>query len=351
MLNPTTLAEVQDAVRSLDRVHTIGGGTKPTLSQNATLSMLGVSGVLEYNPAEYTFTALAGTPLAEIQSMLAEHNQFMPFDPPLVEAGATLGGTVAAGLSGPGRYRYGGIRDFFLGVRMVTSAGRIVFGGGKVVKNAAGFDIPKFNVGALGRFGVLVELTFKVFPRPESWTTISARYPNMAEAVAALNRVAVTPCEAMCLDLADDSRLLIRLGGIPSAQPARVARVSELLTGAEVTTIVGPDDDQAWRTAREFLWAPSENSLLKIPILPDQILKLEDHLNELGGSIPRRYSVGGNVAWVALPCHLENARVAALHITLGRNILTLRGNLDAIASNTRGVAFEEPLKAVFANGA
>lgn len=347
MLNPTTLAEVQDAVRSLDRVHTIGGGTKPTLSKNVTLSMSGVSGVLEYNPSEYTFTALAGTPLAEIQSMLAEHNQFMPFDPPLVEAGATLGGTVAAGLSGPGRYRYGGIRDFFLGVRMVTSTGRIVFGGGKVVKNAAGFDIPKFNVGALGRFGVLVELTFKVFPRPESWTTISARYANMADAVAALNRVAVAPCEAMCLDLTDDSRLLIRLGGIPSAQPARVARVSELLSGAEVSTIVGPDDDQAWRSAREFSWAPSDNSLLKIPILPDQILKLEDHLNELGGSIPRRYSVGGNVAWVALPSHFEKAKVAALHTTLGRNILALRGNLDAITSNKLGAPFEDRLKAVF----
>lgn len=230
---------------------------------------------------------------------------------------------------------------------MVTSTGRIVFGGGKVVKNAAGFDIPKFNVGALGRFGVLVELTFKVFPRPESWTTISARYANMADAVAALNRVAVAPCEAMCLDLTDDSRLLIRLGGIPSAQPARVARVSELLSGAEVSTIVGPDDDQAWRSAREFSWAPSDNSLLKIPILPDQILKLEDHLNELGGSIPRRYSVGGNVAWVALPSHFEKAKVAALHTTLGRNILALRGNLDAITSNKLGAPFEDRLKAVF----
>src|SRR4029079_6930035 len=100
-----------------------------------------------------------------------QRGQYLPFDPKCVEAGATLGGTVASGLSGPGRFRFGGLRDFILGVRFVDGAGRLLRMGGKVVKNAAGFDLPKFFVGSLGRFGVLAEMTFKVFPRPQSART------------------------------------------------------------------------------------------------------------------------------------------------------------------------------------
>ena len=128
------------------------------------LDLSRLSGVLEYEPGEFTFTALAGTPLASVDSLLAEHGQYLPFDPPLAERGATLGGTVAAGLSGPGRYRYGGVRDFILGVRFVDGAGALVRGGGKVVKNAAGFDLPKLMVGSLGQLGVLVELTLQSLP-------------------------------------------------------------------------------------------------------------------------------------------------------------------------------------------
>ena len=108
--------------------------------------------------------------------MLAEHGQYLPFDPPLAAAGATLGGTVAAGLSGPGRYRYGGVRDFVLGVRFVDGMGNLVRGGGKVVKNAAGFDFPKLMVGSLGRLGVLAELSFKVFPQPPAFATLAVSY-------------------------------------------------------------------------------------------------------------------------------------------------------------------------------
>src|SRR5439155_368623 len=131
-----------------------------------------LSGIVEYEPSEFTFTALAGTPLKAIIAALAERGQYLPFDPPLADAGATLGGTIAAGLSGPGRVRFGGLRDFILGVRFVDGEGRILRMGGKVVKNAAGFDLPKFFVGSAGRFGVLAEITFKVFPRPAATRTL-----------------------------------------------------------------------------------------------------------------------------------------------------------------------------------
>src|SRR5207253_6842143 len=138
----------------------------------------GLRGITEYDPSEFTFTAGAGTPVREIVAALAESGQYLPFDPMLVEAGATLGGTVAAGLSGPGRFRFGGVRDFILGVRFVDGAGRLLRMGGKVVKNAAGFDLPKFFCGSLGRFGLIVEATFKVFPRPASRLTLRLRAEN-----------------------------------------------------------------------------------------------------------------------------------------------------------------------------
>ena len=98
METATTIEQVQDSVANRPRLRVAGGGSKPALSADAGLSLAGLSGVLEYDPSEFTFTALAGTPIAEVEKLLAEHGQYLPFDPPLVKSGATLGGTVAAGL-------------------------------------------------------------------------------------------------------------------------------------------------------------------------------------------------------------------------------------------------------------
>ncbi len=162
---------LEQNVRLLPR----GGGTKSALSTPArdekTLDMTGFSGMIEYIPEEFTFTAFAGTPLSDVVQILYENGQYLPFDPPLVERGATLGGTVASGLSGSGRYRFGGVRDFILGVRFIDGRGELISAGGKVVKNVAGYDFPKLMVGSLGGLGLLVELSFKVFPRPQAYAT------------------------------------------------------------------------------------------------------------------------------------------------------------------------------------
>ena len=175
-LTPTTPAELAEAVRSQPHVLAVGARTKPRLSQVpdevVLLCTRALRGIFEYEPDEFTFTALAGTSVREIGQALAEKGQYLPFDPMWLEAGATLGGTVAAGVSGPGRFRFGGVRDFILGVRFVDGQGRLLRMGGKVVKNCAGFDLPKFFVGSLGRYGVLAEVTFKVFPSPASRLTL-----------------------------------------------------------------------------------------------------------------------------------------------------------------------------------
>ena len=175
-LRPTTADEVADLVRRHEKILPIGAGTKPALAAAPpgclALSLGAITGMVDYDPSEYTFTARAGTPLKEIEAALARHGQYLPFDPPFSDAGATLGGAIASGFSGPGRQRYGGVRDFVLGVRFVTGAGEIARGGGKVVKNAAGFDLPKLLVGSLGRLGAIVEATCKVFPRPRATATL-----------------------------------------------------------------------------------------------------------------------------------------------------------------------------------
>jgi len=165
--------------------------TPPTGSQILDVSEL--TGLVEYSPSEYTFTALAGTSLSEIDHELAQNGQFLPFDPPFVERGATLGGTIAAGLSGSGRYRYGGLRDFILAIQFLDGQARIVKAGGKVVKNAAGFDIPKMMVGSLGAFGAMIEVTFKVFPKPIGYTTIITSFQDVQQALDKLIQTTLSP--------------------------------------------------------------------------------------------------------------------------------------------------------------
>jgi glycolate oxidase FAD binding subunit len=284
---------IQDAVLSKPRVRPTGGGSKPALSGWGNLTMNEVSGVLEYNPQEYTFTALAGTPVQDVQDLLAKHAQYLPFDPPLVKAGATLGGTVASGLSGPGRYRFGGVRDFLLGVKFVSGEGQLVTGGSKVVKNAAGFDFPKLMVGSLGQFGVLVELTFKVFPQPESYKTLGVDFASFEEANKAMQKLAMSNLELACLELLPPNRLLVRVGGLKEALTKRTEHLQQFLS-KEAEPL---DDAATWQEAREFSWLPDDHSLIKIPLSPSKVQSVEKVLEPL--NLTKRYGVGGNVLYIA----------------------------------------------------
>lgn len=238
---PATLAELRDAVLAAPRVIAVGAGTKPRLSDvdAVRISTVRLTGITEYDPAEFTVTALAGTPVREVVAALAAQGQYLPFDPLLVEAGGTIGGLVAANASGPGRFRYGGVRDFILGVRFVDGLGRLLRLGGKVVKNAAGFDVPKFLVGSLGRLAAIGEVTFKVFPRPAATRTI--RLPFAAATLASLAR-SRHPIDALDVPPGGDA-LLVRLAG-----PARaIDTLAREIEGEAV-------DDDVWRGISERPW-------------------------------------------------------------------------------------------------
>jgi glycolate oxidase FAD binding subunit len=187
MQQPSTIEELQEIVRQSPRVHVRGGGTKSALSSGAGVSMEKLTGVIEYDPSEFTFTARGGTPVREVETLLSGSGQYLPFDPVWVDQGATLGGTIASGLSGSGRFRYGGVRDFILGLQFVTGDGESHAGGGRVVKNAAGFDFPKLMVGSRGSMGIITQVTFKVFPRPQRYATVRVKVTSPLEGSALLS--------------------------------------------------------------------------------------------------------------------------------------------------------------------
>lgn len=306
ILQPATPEEVSDIVRAHVRLRPVAGGTKPALStpdeQTTSVDVSAIRGVLEYEPQECTFTARAATPVSEIDVLLAQHGQYLPFDPPFSMRGATFGGTVASGLSGPLRYRYGGVRDFLLGGRFVDGEGRIVRSGGKVVKNAAGFYLHHLMIGSLGRLGILVELTFKVFPRPEAYSTVVASYSTLAAALGAMDKLRRSPFEPAAVELVPldggRSALCVRLAGAATALPGRADQLERYLEGS-TQRLHGAGEDDFWRDARDLSWAAAGAALVKVPVTPGCIASLDAVLGQHDAA--RRYGAGGDVAWIAWP--------------------------------------------------
>ena len=322
---PASVAELVEIVRACPRLLAVGAGTKPRLSavDVAKVSTLRLEGIVEYEPSEFTFTAMAGTPLRDLAGTLAGRGQYLPFDPMLVEAGGTLGGAVAAGLSGPGRLRFGGIRDFILGTRVVDGLGRVLRMGGKVVKNAAGFDLPKFFVGSLGRFGVMAELTFKVFPAPVSTLTLKISVKDVPDAARILMEAARTRWEPDALDIpVGDCAVLLRLAG--PAQPLE-QMAKDILTRWPGEKLSGADAQAVWSELREFRWAHAEGPLTKVALTPRIVPELHQALQSLQG-IRVHVSGGGNMAYVSLPGIEETGRLGQVLERLSLTGVTLRGN-------------------------
>ncbi|NIP87362.1 MAG: FAD-binding protein, partial [Planctomycetales bacterium] len=234
-----------------------------------------------------------------------------------------------------------------IGVRLVNGDAQLVRGGGLVVKNAAGFDIPKLMVGSLGRWGVLAELTFKVFPAAEAAVTLHIDLAGAESAVAVMNQLAGSAEQLDCLDFQPPGRVTVRIRGTRPALPARVQRLRRLVSPeAQVQQI---DEDQGyWRDVREFAWVGPQQTLVKVPLAPPQILKMEGKLARIAGDVPRRYSAGGNVAWIAWPTEAGRDELEGLLAQLDSRGLILRGRGPAVlVPEDRSSAFAERLLSVF----
>lgn len=221
---------IQEQVRTAAAARTAlvirGGGSKPFLGRSSTgqpLDTGGYRGIIDYTPSELVISARAGTPLAELEDTLAAEGQMLAFEPPHYGAQATLGGTIACGLSGPRRPYAGAARDFVLGVNAVNGKGDYLRCGGQVMKNVAGYDLSRLLTGSYGTLAVLLEVHLKVLPRPEH--DITLLLPCTAdEAIARCNRWAAQP-----LPLSGachfDHQLLIRLSGYARGVEAAARRL------------------------------------------------------------------------------------------------------------------------------
>ncbi|HLU77043.1 MAG TPA: glycolate oxidase subunit GlcE [Burkholderiales bacterium] len=240
------IAQLADTIRTAAaqqrplRVH--GGNTKRFYGQaveGEPLDVRAYGGVVDYEPSELVITVRAGTPLAEVERLLAEHHQMLAFEPPHYGAAATIGGAVASGLSGPRRQAVGAVRDFVLGVRMLDGRGEDLSFGGRVMKNVAGYDVSRLMAGALGTLGVLTEISLKVLPQPQAEATLRFEMPE-AVAIQNLNNWAARPLP-ISASAWQDGELHLRLSGAQVAIDAACAR----LGGERI------DDAGYWQSVRD----------------------------------------------------------------------------------------------------
>jgi len=218
----------------------IGGGTMlglgmPPRRYDAALDMSGVDQVVDYEPNDFTITAQAGMTLASLQQVLAANGQFLPLDHPHFER-ATLGGICAVGRGGLRRNALGGPRDWLIGMRMVKADGTTIKGGGKVVKNVSGYDLPKLFAGSLGTLGVIVEVTFKLRPQPASDQVVALPADSFEQALAASRAAArAAPFLDGCLALSAQAagRAASHGADILDDRPALVLRASGLESAAD----------------------------------------------------------------------------------------------------------------------
>lgn len=214
----------------------IGGGTDvqlgaPMRQLDALLQTGGLSRVVEYAPADMIVTVEAGTTLAKLSETLQQHRQRLPLDPPALDR-ATVGGAIAANSFGPRRARFGSVRDLLIGISIVRADGTRARGGGKVVKNVAGFDIPKLMCGSLGTLGLIVTATFRLHPLPEMEKTVLVRSRTAAQVrglVARLKAGQLEPTSIVALSAAAARfDVAVRFEGFGAGVTQQAARFAEL---------------------------------------------------------------------------------------------------------------------------
>lgn len=236
-------AQVKDALAQDTLLQIEGGGTKSFYGQTIKGEVLSTQqhrGIINYEPTELVLTARAGTLLSEIETRLAKHKQMLPFEPPHFGKAATLGGTIACGLSGPRRPYAGAARDHVLGCQVLTGKGDVLHFGGEVMKNVAGYDVTRLMTGAMGTLGVLLDISLKILPRPATEVTLQL---NMStdEVLQAMNYWAGQPVPLSAAVHNGDS-LMLRLSGADSA----VTHAQQIIGGEALAS-----SEDYWESIRE----------------------------------------------------------------------------------------------------
>lgn len=274
----------------------VGGNSKAWFGRTIDAPALSTAphrGIISYEPTELVISARSGTPLHDIEELLAQHGQMLAFEPPYFGASATLGGTIACGLSGPRRPYAGAARDFVLGARIINGRGEVLRFGGKVMKNVAGYDIARLMCGAFGTLGLLLDVSLKVLPRPAA--TLSLVFPCSArDAIERMNTWSgqPLPLSAACHD---GQVMTLRLEGAESA-----IRAAQTQLGGDVLA----DDAAFWRSVREHSHAffSRAGELWRLSV-PPATAPLE---------LPGEWFIdwGGAQRWLISPARAEDIRSA-----------------------------------------
>lgn len=312
--NEADLRELISAARG--PLCVVGGATRPVghVVAGETLSTAQLSGIVEYEPGALTLVARAGTPMQEVEAVLAEHGQRLPFEPMdhrglLATTGTpTIGGVVAANVSGPRRIAVGACRDFLLGVRFVDGMGRVLKNGGRVMKNVTGYDLVKLMAGSRGTLGVLSEVSFKVLPEPRAQAVLQIEGLSEADAVAAMTRALCSPFEVTGASHEPNgingiAVTMVRIEGFADSVAYRAEQLTTLMakfgearveTDPEACAII-------WRRVRDVeAFHAKPGDVWQFSIKPGDAPGIGAGLRELG-ALDLLYDWGGGRVWALAP--------------------------------------------------
>ena len=294
-------------------VRPVGGGTKlawgGAVADAVDLETSSLDRIAEHNVGDFTAVLDAGVRVADAQAAFAAEGQMLALDPPLgADDGATIGGMIATGDSGPMRHRYGGVRDLVVGMTVVLSDGTVAKSGGKVIKNVAGYDVAKLFAGSYGTLGLIASVSVRLHPMPDEFATAVGASGDPERLAAAARSLAAHPLEADCLDVAwdgDAGRVLVRFGGAAASHQAEetVERMRKL----------GLDDVNAYSDDKE-LWAlvraaqrSADGIVVKVSGRPTDLPAVIRTAREQGGSVVSRAALG--LSWLTLPAGADVAAV------------------------------------------
>ncbi|ASY55436.1 glycolate oxidase subunit GlcE [Sinorhizobium sp. CCBAU 05631] len=348
----------------------VGGGTRSGLGNpvraDRTLSTRRLSGIVTYNPAEMTMSALAGTPLAEVEAALAAKGQMLSFEPMdhrgiLGTTGEpTIGGTFAANVSGPRRYVAGAARDSLLGVRFVNGRGELIKAGGRVMKNVTGLDLVKLMAGSCGTLGILTEVTFKVLPVPPAAATVVVEGLNDAEAAAVMAEAMAQPVEVSgaahlpesvrgrFIDgaLPEGAATVLRLEGLAASVEMRAEKlVAALSRFGSASTLDAGQTKALWAEIRDVkpYAGGTARPLWRVSVAPSAGHQLVAALR-LQTGVDAFYDWQGGLVWLRMEAEAEAELVRRYVHALGGGHATLvRADGEARA---RIPAFEPQAPAV-----
>jgi glycolate oxidase FAD binding subunit len=264
-----------------------GAGTKDwgrPLDELGVLDTSGLDAIVSHDPGDFTAVLEAGVPLEAAQARFAEHGQMLALDPP---PGGTIGGVVATADSGPLRHRYGAPRDLVIGIALALADGTVARSGGRVIKNVAGYDLPKLAAGSYGTLGVITEVCVRLHPRPSGTATAVLRHEDPEELQRTALDLAARPIEAEALDVRWDGAggaVLARFAGAAGADRAGAL-------GGETVT----DDDELWDAQRAGQRGPV---VLRVLGLPADLAKVLRVAAEHGATAVGRAGVG--TTWLRL---------------------------------------------------